>query len=82
MGDGIKRVEDNERETVVLQRRSLRLAVDKRPGDIVVAEDLESLRPAPPGALEPFRICEVVGQRLRRAIARGENLMPDDLEGQ
>src|SRR5208283_2372459 len=38
LGDGYKRVEDNERETVVLQRRCLRLKEAKEAGEILAAE--------------------------------------------
>jgi N-acetylneuraminate synthase len=80
-GDGVKRVEDNERETVVVQRRCLRLTQDMTAGAALQAGDLEPLRPAPANALPPWRLPEVVGRRLRVAKTRGDSLNVGDVEG-
>lgn len=80
LGDGVKRVEENERETVVLQRRCLRLTCAKAAGEFLAAEDLEALRPAPPGAWEPYRLSEAVGRRLGTAKQAGDALYGNDLE--
>jgi N-acetylneuraminate synthase len=79
-GDGVKRVEENERETVVLQRRCLRLTRALAAGETLTAADLESLRPAPAGAWEPYRLKEALGCRLRNAKAEGAALYTTDLE--
>ncbi len=81
LGDGVKRVEANERETVVLQRRCLRLAHDLSRGSVLCDADLEALRPAPVGALEPHRQPALIGTRLTRDMQRGEALYAADLEG-
>lgn len=81
LGDGVKRVEANERETVVLQRRCLRLARDLSRGDVLGENDLEALRPAPAGALEPHRQSALIGACLTRDMQAGEALYATDLEG-
>jgi sialic acid synthase SpsE len=81
LGDGVKRVEANERETVVLQRRCLRLARDLSRGSVLSDADLEALRPAPAGALEPHRQAALIGARLTRDMQRGEALHATDVEG-
>lgn len=81
LGDGVKRVEVNERETVILQRRCLRLARDLSCGSVLRAEDLEVLRPAPSGAIEPYQQANVIGLRLLADKCVGEALYPGDLEG-
>lgn len=81
LGDGVKRVEANERETVVLQRRCLRLARDLSRGSVLCDADLEALRPAPAGALEPHRQPALIGTRLTRDMQRGEALYATDVEG-
>jgi sialic acid synthase SpsE len=81
LGNGTKRVEDNERDTIVLQRRCLRLRADKKAGDVLAADDLEPLRPAPAGALEPYRLSEVIGATLRTAKRAGEAIHQDDVAG-
>lgn len=80
LGDGVKRVEENEQETMVVQRRCLRLVRDLPAGSRLAAEDLEALRPAPPGALPPYALDEVVGRVLRADKQRGEELTAGDLE--
>ncbi len=81
LGDGVKRVEANERETIVLQRRCLRLARDLPAGSVLRADDLEALRPAPSGAFEPHQQDRAIGRRLGRAKQAGEALYANDLEG-
>lgn len=80
LGDGIKRVEENERETVVLQRRCLRLRGALPRGHRLRMEDLEALRPAPRGAFAPHAIEAVAGRTLGADKAAGDALYPADLE--
>jgi len=80
LGDGVKRVEPNEAQSAVVQRRCLRFVKDLGPGEVLSREHLEPLRPAPAGSLAPHRIVEVIGKTLRIARKRGEELLVDDLE--
>jgi sialic acid synthase SpsE len=82
LGDGYKRVEENEWDTVVLQRRCLRLKKDKQAGETLAAEDLEYLRPAPPESIEPYRLEEVVGRTLKISKKAGDAVLGKDLEGE
>ena len=50
LGSPIKKVEDNESETVVLQRRSIRFNNDIKSGHIITKEDISYLRPCPTDA--------------------------------
>jgi len=72
LGSPRKVVEENERETVVLQRRCLRAALDLEPGTILRAEMLEALRPAPRDAVMPFELSRVVGKTLNQDLPAGE----------
>jgi sialic acid synthase SpsE len=72
LGTGVKRVEDNERETVVLQRRSIRAKSNLLQGDILTLDQLEVLRPCPSGALAPNEMENIIGKRLRDNISAGE----------
>jgi N-acetylneuraminate synthase len=74
LGSITKVVEENERETVVLQRRCLRAATDLSPGTILQREMLEALRPAPRDAVMPFDLCRVVGKVLVSHLPAGEYL--------
>lgn len=79
LGDGIKRVEKNETETVMIQRRCLRLKRNMEVGAKLTVDDLEPLRPIPRGSLEPYHLAEVVGQTLAKAKEAGEALYTNDL---
>jgi sialic acid synthase SpsE len=80
LGDGVKRVEENELETVIVQRRCVRLAADLPAGTRLTAEDLEVLRPAPRDSLPPYALDQAIDRRLRADKQRGEALTSADLE--
>ncbi|MDZ7641809.1 MAG: N-acetylneuraminate synthase family protein [Desulfurivibrio sp.] len=79
LGSGCKKVEENELETVVLQRRSLRLSRDMGAGEMLTAEDLVALRPCPVDGLAPFTIDEITGRRLRHPLPAGRHIRWTDL---
>lgn len=78
LGTGVKRVEANEMETVVLQRRAIRLKYDLPAAMTLTREHLEVLRPCPEDALPPTRIGEVMGKQLKRPMKAGEHLRWSD----
>jgi N-acetylneuraminate synthase len=78
LGDGVKRVEANEQQTAVVQRRALRATRDLAAGEAIAPGDLFPLRPCPPDAIGPDD--DVVGRRLRNAVAADEALRWADLE--
>lgn len=69
LGDGCKRVEENEQETRVIQRPCLRARNDLPAGHTLTREDLAVLRPADPGAVTPDRLPDVLGMVLARPLA-------------
>lgn len=79
LGTGVKQVEANERETAVLQRRSVRLAADLPAGTRLAREHLTVLRPCPAGAIAPNELPALIGRSLGRAMKSGENLQWTDL---
>jgi N-acetylneuraminate synthase len=64
LGSAEKVVAENEKETVVIQRRGLRFARPLIAGAVITADDLVALRPATPGCITPDHVDEVVGARL------------------
>ncbi len=74
LGTGTKGVEDNERETVVLQRRCVRAARHLPAGTVLTRDDLEVLRPAPVEALAAHEIDDAVGRTLTRDLAAGQDV--------
>lgn len=79
LGTGLKKVEGNELQTVVVQRRSIRLVRDLPAQHVLTREDLTMLRPAPKDAMPPYEIGQVVGRELRTAKAAGQHITRLDL---
>ena len=80
LGVGIKQVEENEKETVVLQRRAIRMGINLDAGSILRRDHLTVLRPCPADGLPPFEIERLIGQRIRRNVCVGDYLRWTDLE--
>jgi sialic acid synthase SpsE len=72
LGKGCKQVAENERETVVIQRRCLRAATDLPAGTMITRNMIDVLRPAPLDSIFPYDIERVIGMRLVRDIPCGE----------
>lgn len=80
LGSGIKKVEENEQDTVVLQRRALRATKDLPVGHIIQASDFLPLRPCPHDAISPFELNIVTGKVLQRPIETGDYLRKFDFK--
>ena len=74
LGSGDKFVADNERETVVIQRRCLRAARDLQPGEIISREMIDVLRPATQGAIQPYELDDLLGLKALERISAGQEL--------
>jgi sialic acid synthase SpsE len=79
LGSPIKRVEANERETAILQRRSIRAAHDLPTGHRLERSDLTVLRPCPVDGLAPSKLDKVLGSTLVRSLSQGEHVRWTDL---
>ncbi len=55
LGSGDKVVAENERETVIIQRRCLRAAREIKPGEVFTREMIDVLRPATQGGFCPMK---------------------------
>jgi sialic acid synthase SpsE len=80
LGCGIKKVEDNELQTIILQRRAVRAVGDLPKGHNIEAQDLSVLRPCPPGAILPYEAGSLIGKKLRQGKKAGEHFMHIDYE--
>ena len=74
LGDGIKRIEKNEKKSIVVQRRSLRSVKDMKVGEKIGTKDLESLRPIPKNGLPPHEINKLINKKLKRSLKKGEHI--------
>lgn len=80
LGDGVKRVEDNEKQAAVVQRRSVRVKRDIAAGEILKAEDLEVLRPIPADGFPPYMLGAITGKKLATPIKSGEHLTAKNIQ--
>lgn len=80
LGDGCKRIEGNEQETAIVQRRAVRVKHTLTAGTILADDMLEELRPAPKDAVFPYQKSEVIGRRLIQTKEQGDYLRFTDLE--
>jgi N-acetylneuraminate synthase len=80
LGCGIKKIEDNELQTIVLQRRAVRAIEDLPQGHVINSKDLNLLRPCPPNALLPYEAGNLIGKRLRHTKKAGEHFTHLDYE--
>lgn len=80
LGDGVKRVEENETASAIVQRRCLRARINLPKGHVLREEDLEALRPKPENSVEPWQMDMVVGKPLPRDFAKGDTLMQEDFQ--
>lgn len=80
LGDSDKRVQGNEVETVIVQRRCLRAAKDITKGTILTRGLIDVLRPAPHNAIFPYDLKRVLGKRVQVSLKEGECLTWEKLE--
>lgn len=78
LGDGVKVVEKNEQETVVIQRRALRVKSDLSADHVLTEDDIVELRPCPKDALTP--VFNVVGHTLIRDVNEMDYLRREDVQ--
>jgi N-acetylneuraminate synthase len=74
MGSPDKGVAENERETVIIQRRCLRAARDIAAGEVLDRVMVDVLRPATPGAILPDQVDQVIGMKAISFIPAGKEL--------
>jgi N,N'-diacetyllegionaminate synthase len=72
-----KHLQPSEQGVVEALRRSIVATRDLAAGDVLTPEDLTWVRPG--GGMEPGEESRLLGRVLRRAVASGERLAPDDV---
>tara|TARA_B100001093_G_scaffold52660_1_gene44683 strand:+ start:149 stop:1222 length:1074 start_codon:yes stop_codon:yes gene_type:complete len=75
-----KKVEDNEKETVVVQRRAICAAHQILAGKTLSEQDLSFLRPCPETAIPPYEIKKVIGKKLTKNVNKGQYIKWKDLK--
>ena len=80
LGDGVKKVEKNEEDTVVLQRRAIYVNRNLNKGDIITEKDIFPLRPIKKGEIPPYKTYEIVGKSLVKNIKKDTSLKWEDIK--
>ena len=73
-GDGKKKIERNEKETAVAQRRGVWLNKKKFKGEKLLKSDLTILRPCPKNSISPFKIEKYFGKKFRYTVPKNRLL--------
>ena len=81
LGDGVKIVEENEKDTHVIQRRGVYINRDIASGEILKEQDLIILRPAPFGGILPYQIESVLGKVISKDKKKLDLITLDDIGG-
>jgi len=68
LGDGIKKIEKNEKKSIIVQRRSIRASKYLKKGKIIKKNDMVFLRPCPKNSLDPYNYKKLIGKKTKRNI--------------
>ena len=71
LGNSIKKVEDNEKETVILQRRAIRAIQDIKEGEEITLDKIQFQRPCPIDAYDINKIDQIIGKKAKKGIENG-----------
>ena len=80
LGNGVKDIEENEKETLVLQRRALRFTKNLPKGHALNKSDLFPLRPIPSDGIPPYAINDFIGRKLKHGVKMDDYLRKGDIE--
>ena len=80
LGSSHKLIEDNEKETVILQRRSLFYNRSIKKGSTISEKDLISLRPSPKDGLQPYEDHLIIGKKLKASVEENQLVSMNDYE--
>ena len=72
LGNGFKRVEKNELNSIIVQRRALRCNKNMKKNSIVTKKDIIALRPCPRNSITPDQINELIGKKIKKNMGYHE----------
>ena len=79
LGHFTKEVQNNEKDTIVLQRRAIRFIKDMNSGDIISEGDFQFQRPCPEDAYNINDFSSIIGKELKRDIESGDYLKENEV---
>jgi len=63
-----KNIEKNEKESIIVQRRSIHANQDLKKNQKIKKSHLKYLRPCPKNGIQPFQFKKIIGKKLKRNI--------------
>jgi len=73
LGDGVKRVEENEKKSYIVQRRCLCASKSLKMGDIITKADIIPLRPIGENGFQPYELNSIIGKKLTINMVYGQH---------
>lgn len=81
LGDGIKKIEDNEQDTAIVQRRALYYSRNLEKGHCIQKDDLLPVRPMNKlYGINPYELEELVGKELVKDVLKDDLVKREDLK--
>lgn len=80
LGDGNKKIEENEIETARVQRRGIYTLKQIEEGDIITKSDITVLRPMKENGIEPYSMENVIGKKVKKSIQADCALLWEDIQ--
>ena len=80
LGHNEKKIEKNELDTAVVQRRSVHFLKDYKIGQKIKIKDLFPLRPCPKGSIQPYEVKKCKNKILKKNKFKGDILLWKDLK--
>lgn len=72
LGDGKKKIEFNEKKSVIIQRRAIRASKLIKKGEVINSNNIVFLRPCPKNALSPSKIKSIINKKAKKDILNGD----------
>jgi len=80
LGDGKKIIEKNEKETAIVQRRSLYFTKSLSKGHVLERSDMFPLRPRHPSGIPPYEIETLIGKKLKCDVDADNSIRWEDIK--
>ena len=79
LGDGIKRVEDNEKSSRIVQQRSVYFCRDMKRGEKITKADIFPVRPINLEGFYPYEVDKIVGKVLKEDFSKDSSVLRKDI---
>lgn len=80
MGVESKKIEKNEKKTVILQRRACRALIDINKGEVITKDKITYLRPCPLGAYPPYKFKKIINKKTKIKILKGDYFSKENIK--